>query len=356
MKREASAERGEVIYCVIPRELAEELHEPLRETFRDEPAIEVVVERRNGEQRAGERRRANGAGREVGERRMGPAGERRVAERRAAMAEVPRHKLPPEAAPYADRIRFVKRVLPADQPALDRKADALVVRAKRGDQGAVGELYEQFFDTVYGFARGALPSQQDAEDAAQDVFVITLDTLPSYTVQTGRPFRAWLLGITRNVVLHTLRDQSRVEPQESRLIEERIDAEGGVRAADLEWLSKHNVRLLLDQLLEEQRRVVVMRFLLGFTPAEIAERLQRTPQAVYNLQRRALQALRGCVAEPRGRVSPVENGDGNPPELRSRRAPILVRVRRAPVLRGRRWALEGSLGQPAMLTRPLRRY
>lgn len=40
-----------MIFCVIPRELADELYEPLTEYYRDEPNVEVIVERRTGTDR-----------------------------------------------------------------------------------------------------------------------------------------------------------------------------------------------------------------------------------------------------------------------------------------------------------------
>src|SRR5207248_3130499 len=39
------------VYCVIPRELAVELHDELREHWRDDPGVFVVVERRGAERR-----------------------------------------------------------------------------------------------------------------------------------------------------------------------------------------------------------------------------------------------------------------------------------------------------------------
>ena len=40
-----------MIYCVIPRALADELYGPLTEYYRDEPNVEVIVDRREGPDR-----------------------------------------------------------------------------------------------------------------------------------------------------------------------------------------------------------------------------------------------------------------------------------------------------------------
>lgn len=46
-----------MIYCVIPRALASELYEPLVDYYRDEPNVEVIIERRAG----ADRRRQHGS-------------------------------------------------------------------------------------------------------------------------------------------------------------------------------------------------------------------------------------------------------------------------------------------------------
>lgn len=44
-----------MIYCVIPQELAAELYERLEEHYRDNPNVEVIVDRRSGPDRRADR-------------------------------------------------------------------------------------------------------------------------------------------------------------------------------------------------------------------------------------------------------------------------------------------------------------
>jgi hypothetical protein len=53
-----------MIYCVIPRELEAELYERLVEHYKDNPNVEVIVDRRSGPDR-----RRNGDGPPAGEKR-----------------------------------------------------------------------------------------------------------------------------------------------------------------------------------------------------------------------------------------------------------------------------------------------
>lgn len=43
-----------MIYCVIPTELADELYDRLVDHYRTNPNVEVIVDRRSGDRRAGE--------------------------------------------------------------------------------------------------------------------------------------------------------------------------------------------------------------------------------------------------------------------------------------------------------------
>ena len=58
-------ETGTMIYCVIPQELEAELYEKLVEHYKDNPNVEVIIDRRSGPDR-----RNNGAGPPEGEQRI----------------------------------------------------------------------------------------------------------------------------------------------------------------------------------------------------------------------------------------------------------------------------------------------
>jgi hypothetical protein len=59
--------RDEMIYCVIPRELADELYDKMVEYYKDNPNVTVIIDRREGNDRR--RTRGEGEQREVRDRR-----------------------------------------------------------------------------------------------------------------------------------------------------------------------------------------------------------------------------------------------------------------------------------------------
>ena len=73
-----------------------------------------------------------------------------------------------------------------------------------------------------------------------------------------------------------------------------VDQSGHERFADL--------RLALDALPSEQRDVIVLRFLVGLSPREVAERLGRSEDAVHGLQHRGRRRLRREMQAHPGRA------------------------------------------------------
>src|SRR5262249_43484740 len=91
----------------------------------------------------------------------------------------------------------------------DRVTDAdLVARARQGDAAAFGELVDRHRIAVYRAAMAALGSHADAEDAAQDAFVLAFRRLDSFRGDAS--FKTWLLTITWHQAINRRRGLSRV--------------------------------------------------------------------------------------------------------------------------------------------------
>jgi RNA polymerase sigma-70 factor (ECF subfamily) len=285
-----------IIYCLLPPDLASDLHDPLRRHFRDDPDVEVVVEGRRRERRSGaDRRRAHAASPgERERRRIKSVTGRRVAERRAALAPSrrPPPVLPPNALGVANRIVFLERLEPPTREAEDRDAARLVTRFQGGDPDAFSILYSRYFERVYGYLRVILRDADEAEDGAQQVFVNVFEALPAYE-RRGQPFRAWFMTIVRNVAFDCLRRRSRIEPRDAESIDSRLQQ---LERAELEpemlRISDRELSPLLENLSPPQRQVILLRYVLGLSSAETGRVLGRSPVAVRGLQYRALRSLR----------------------------------------------------------------
>jgi RNA polymerase sigma-70 factor (ECF subfamily) len=285
-----------ITYCLVPRELAEKLHEPLRRHFADDPSVEVVVERRADERRSAEDRRAADIERAKERRRILGAGGRRVADRRAA--QVPAADYVPPALPrrlrgHADRLVFVERILPSAQKREDEEAARMVVRFQAGDREVFAELYLQYFNAVYTYLRVIFRGDPHrVEDLTQQVFTNALAALDRYE-RRKQPFRAWLFIIARNLALDEFNRSSKsdiTDPVELARRHEAATHEDTSLEA-LTWISDRELLMLIERLPLPQRQVLVLRHMLDLDTPEIARILERTPADIRTLDHRGRRFL-----------------------------------------------------------------
>ena len=160
---------------------------------------------------------------------------------------------------------------------------AAVRRAKQGDDDAIRFLYLRYADNVYGYVCSIVRDEHEAEDVTQQIFAKLLTALQRYEPRSV-PFSAWILRIAHNAAIDSMRGRRAVPCEEVRSPELEDGSVARERAADLQEA--------ISKLPEEQREVIVMRFVLGLSPKEIAERIGRSEDAVHGLQHRGRITLR----------------------------------------------------------------
>jgi RNA polymerase sigma-70 factor (ECF subfamily) len=318
-----------VVYCLVPRDLAPKLHAQLRRHFGADPMVEVIVERRGGERRSGAERRADPRGADRSRRRIRSLLGRRVSERRASLIAVDALALPRRARVHAQRLAFVERIEPTGQSLEDADTARLITRIQAGDRDAFAVLYMRYFDRVFAYLRLAMGSVEDAEDAAQQVFVKVLGALDGYELRR-QPFRAWLFTVVRNHALAELKKRGRVEVADPVELDRRRDAacdEPAAQVGALDWITDRELLIFIERLPVVQRQVLMLRFMLDLSTSEIARILDRSPTDVRRLQHRALRFLEA-------RLTALGRGPQTGKSIRMRRIP-----KQALVLRRRRLAL-----------------
>lgn len=174
----------------------------------------------------------------------------------------------------------------------------LIARAQRYEADAVSELYRRYADPIYRFLVYRVSDAAVAEDLLGDVFVSALERLPTYQ-DLGRPFEAWLYSIAHNKVVDFYRRQRvrKVAPLSDGLAAEPIDEPHTVVARRDELREAWGA---VTQLTDEQQQVVALRFLSGYSIAEVAAQLGKSEGAIKQLQNRALAALRRILGDGRG--------------------------------------------------------
>ncbi len=171
--------------------------------------------------------------------------------------------------------------------ALSKEADErLLIEAAQRDPIHFAELYERNFHAVYAYVARRAASREEAEDVTAEVFHQALANLKRFEWR-GAPFAAWLMRIASNAMADRWRLRAREagDPPDDELSDDSMKTVEQ-RAALFQ---------LVDRLPDDQRRVIVARFVEQKSIREIAQDLKRTEGAIKQLQFRALEKLRASM-------------------------------------------------------------
>src|SRR5437763_3873283 len=172
-----------------------------------------------------------------------------------------------------------------------------VERARTGDREAFGELYEHFCSKIYNYLYYHLNGRTHlAEDLTEEVFVKMIEKFHTYR-DRGLPFSAWMFRIAHNHLIDYLRAQPK---QGITSIDDCHDLPEQHAERTLELALTHSeLRSAIATLTEDQRRVVMLRFLQGMSTLETAHVLGKSEDAVKKLQARGLQVLKRALHSSR---------------------------------------------------------
>jgi RNA polymerase sigma-70 factor, ECF subfamily len=162
-----------------------------------------------------------------------------------------------------------------------RDERAWVRGAQRGSASDLEALFDAHWPGAYRAAYLVVHDAALAEDIAQEAFLAAIRNLDHF--DRRRPFGPWLHRIVVNRAIDAARARSL-----------RREVELTERTAGLVDPSPvdRSVLVALAQLPPEQRAVIVMRHLLGYTPGQIAEALDLPRGTVNSRLRRGLDSIR----------------------------------------------------------------
>jgi RNA polymerase sigma-70 factor (ECF subfamily) len=167
----------------------------------------------------------------------------------------------------------------------------------QGNPDAFLGIVREFGPGLRAFLTSQLFQLDAVDDLAQDTFIAAYRSL--HTFRLDEDFGAWLRGIARNKLRRhfenarrhvTALDQFRAECRS--LMHSELEALASQTEADHLQAMLHCIARL-----PERMRKVVRANLEGHRGETVAEELQTTPGAVYQLQYRALHLLRECIAK-----------------------------------------------------------
>lgn len=171
----------------------------------------------------------------------------------------------------------------------------LVVRACQGDSEAFGKLYDLHLDGVYRYLYYKLGDPTRAEDLTAQVFLKAWEAMPRFQWREV-PFSHWLMRLARNAVI----DHYRTARVHGELHEDLVAADPDPQAEYVRQERMGGLAVALRQLPEEQRTVIVLRFVEGMDYSQVADIIGKSEGALRVMQHRALAALRRILEREDG--------------------------------------------------------
>lgn len=177
----------------------------------------------------------------------------------------------------------------------------LVQKSKKGDVSAFEELIADYRKKVLNHAYRMLGNAEDAEDAAQEIFIRVFRSISHFNEEST--FSTWLYKICSNVCLDVLRKRKRqntagtvsIQQYSSENEEYELPIEDKAPTPYESAQKSEAVRVLekaLEQLGEEQRNVIVMRDINDLPYEQIAEAMNCSLGTVKSRINRSRLALR----------------------------------------------------------------
>ena len=176
-----------------------------------------------------------------------------------------------------------------------RDERAWVRGAQAGSASDFEALFRAHWPRAYRAAYLVVHDAAGAEDVAQEAFLAAVRALDRF--DSARPFGPWLHRIVVNRAIDWTRARAlRREVGAGEAIDD-VPAEG---RGDLATPLPDDVVTALAALSPDHRAVVVLRYVLEYTPGEIARMLELPRGTVNSRLRRALDALQGSVDREEG--------------------------------------------------------
>jgi RNA polymerase sigma-70 factor, ECF subfamily len=175
--------------------------------------------------------------------------------------------------------------------------DELLKRARRGDDDAIRQIYEQYFPPIYQFVRMRVDEVDTAEDIASEVFLKLIAAFRGRNAPRTS-LRGWLFRVARN----NLHDHYGREKRFTKMtLAEWMPAppEGDPELQFMRTLDNERCRTAIKELSVDQQEVIILRFGQALSIQETADIMNRKVNAVKQLQFRAVNNLRRVLGEKR---------------------------------------------------------
>ncbi|KPL14065.1 MAG: RNA polymerase subunit sigma-24 [Bacteroides sp. SM1_62] len=178
----------------------------------------------------------------------------------------------------------------------------LVKRFIHGDQTSIEVLINRHKNKVFTYIILIVKNQSLAEDIFQDTFIKVIKSLKEGKYKDNGKFVSWVIRIAHNLTIDHFRKEKQIntysnEDYEADIFNSKKLAESTVEDIMVESQIIKEVRLLIDELPEDQKQVILLRHYGGLSFKEIAEQTDVSINTALGRMRYALINLRKLIEQ-----------------------------------------------------------
>jgi RNA polymerase sigma-70 factor (ECF subfamily) len=165
---------------------------------------------------------------------------------------------------------------------------AKILRAQEGDIKSIEEICSSTWEPLYRFIYRKVQNREEAEDITQEAYVRALSKVQSGDTRVDK-YISYLKVISLNILRDRWRRKKRrgitINLDDVKPMEAAFEDTAAVVA------QRDFIKSALNKLNEEQRNVIELRILKGYSVAETAQIMDKRDGTVRVIQYRALQNL-----------------------------------------------------------------
>lgn len=186
---------------------------------------------------------------------------------------------------------------------LQQRSDQdLVKRFIQGDQTSIEVLINRHKNKVFTYIILIVKNQSLAEDIFQDTFIKVIKSLKEGKYKDNGKFVSWVIRIAHNLTIDHFRKEKQIntysnEDYEADIFNSKKLSENTVEDLMVESQIIREVRLLIDELPEDQKQVILLRHYGGLSFKEIADQTDVSINTALGRMRYALINLRKLIEQ-----------------------------------------------------------
>jgi RNA polymerase sigma-70 factor (ECF subfamily) len=181
---------------------------------------------------------------------------------------------------------------------------SLIGLAKQGDNDAFGQLYEMFYTPLFRFVKSRTKNHDLSVDICQETFIKWYKSMPTYEVKM-KPL-SYLFMIAMRLIINNSKKKASIGLPDDADEYIADDNEPLQNILDFE-MEIDKITALFDELNEDQKNVLTMRYISDADTQTIADALEKNIVNIRKIEERALKKIREMYIERHSQASYTES-------------------------------------------------